>query len=74
MDLKQRGMLEETLIVWSGEFGRTPMNEKRNNQDTNLGQVDHLYLLYAVVKRIHLYEVVKESEYRECTSNANHRA
>jgi hypothetical protein len=25
MDLKQRGMLEETLIVWGGEFGRTPM-------------------------------------------------
>jgi hypothetical protein len=24
-DLKQRGMLEETLIVWNGEFGRTPM-------------------------------------------------
>lgn len=24
-DLKQRGMLEETLIVWTGEFGRTPM-------------------------------------------------
>ena len=24
-DLKQRGMLEETLIVWGGEFGRTPM-------------------------------------------------
>lgn len=30
-DLKERGLLEETLIVWSGEFGRTPMNEKRNN-------------------------------------------
>lgn len=25
MDLKQRGMLKETLIVWGGEFGRTPM-------------------------------------------------
>lgn len=25
MDLKQRGMLEDTLIVWGGEFGRTPM-------------------------------------------------
>jgi uncharacterized protein (DUF1501 family) len=25
MDLKQRGMLEETLVVWGGEFGRTPM-------------------------------------------------
>ncbi len=30
-DLKQRGLLEETLVVWGGEFGRTPMNEKRNN-------------------------------------------
>jgi hypothetical protein len=29
-DLKQRGLLEETLIVWGGEFGRTPMNEARN--------------------------------------------
>jgi hypothetical protein len=29
-DLKQRGMLEDTLIVWSGEFGRTAMNEARN--------------------------------------------
>jgi hypothetical protein len=29
-DLKQRGMLDETLIVWGGEFGRTPMNEERN--------------------------------------------
>ncbi|MCP6582493.1 DUF1501 domain-containing protein, partial [Klebsiella pneumoniae] len=24
-DLKQRGMLDDTLIVWGGEFGRTPM-------------------------------------------------
>jgi hypothetical protein len=29
-DLKQRGMLDETLVVWGGEFGRTPMNEERN--------------------------------------------
>jgi uncharacterized protein (DUF1501 family) len=28
-DLKQRGLLEDTLIVWGGEFGRTPMNEER---------------------------------------------
>src|SRR5690606_39810666 len=25
MDLKQRGMLDETLVIWGGEFGRTPM-------------------------------------------------
>ena len=29
-DLKQRGLLEHTLVVWGGEFGRTPMNEERN--------------------------------------------
>lgn len=28
-DLKRRGMLDETLVVWSGEFGRTSMNEAR---------------------------------------------
>jgi hypothetical protein len=28
-DLKQQGLLDETLVVWGGEFGRTPMNEER---------------------------------------------
>lgn len=28
-DLKQRGLLDETLIIWGGEFGRTPMGEPR---------------------------------------------
>ncbi len=30
LDLKQRGLLDTTLVVWGGEFGRTPMNEARN--------------------------------------------
>ena len=30
-DLKQRGLLEETLVVWGAEFGRTPMREERND-------------------------------------------
>ncbi|QDV21792.1 DUF1501 domain-containing protein [Aureliella helgolandensis] len=34
-DLKQRGMLEETLIVWGGEFGRTPTSESGNGRDHN---------------------------------------
>src|SRR6185503_18331597 len=29
LDLKQRGLLDEVLVVWGGEFGRTPMNEAR---------------------------------------------
>jgi hypothetical protein len=35
MDLKQRGLLDETLIVWGGEFGRTPMSEKGDGRDHN---------------------------------------
>jgi hypothetical protein len=39
-DLKRRGLLDETLVIWSGEFGRTPMNEARNGS-TFLGRDHH---------------------------------
>jgi len=39
-DLKQRGLLDETLIVWGGEFGRTPFREGRTASTTVLGR-DH---------------------------------
>lgn len=34
-DLKSRGMLEDTLVIWGGEFGRTPMSEKGDGRDHN---------------------------------------
>ena len=34
-DLKARGLLESTLVVWGGEFGRTPFNEKGDGRDHN---------------------------------------
>lgn len=34
-DLKQRGLLEETLVIWGGEFGRTPTSENGNGRDHN---------------------------------------
>jgi uncharacterized protein (DUF1501 family) len=34
-DLKRRGLLESTLVIWGGEFGRTPMSEKGNGRDHN---------------------------------------
>jgi hypothetical protein len=41
-DLKQRGLLDETLVVWGGEFGRTPMSELRRPDDpTNIGRDHH---------------------------------
>jgi hypothetical protein len=39
-DLKQRGLLEDTLIVWGGEFGRTPFREGRTAGSSVLGR-DH---------------------------------
>jgi hypothetical protein len=34
-DLKQRGLLDDTLVIWGGEFGRTPMSEKGDGRDHN---------------------------------------
>ncbi len=39
-DLKQRGMLDDTLVVWGGEFGRTPFREGRTAASNILGR-DH---------------------------------
>lgn len=41
LDLKQRGLLDETLIVWGGEFGRTPMLENRTGSDNPFLGRDH---------------------------------
>src|SRR6266550_3638133 len=35
-DLKQRGMLNDTLVVWGGEFGRTPMSQGRGGRDHHI--------------------------------------
>jgi hypothetical protein len=34
-DLKSRGLLQDTLVIWGGEFGRTPMTEGTNGRDHN---------------------------------------
>jgi hypothetical protein len=39
-DLKQRGLLDSTMVIWGGEFGRTPMNEARGGS-TYLGRDHH---------------------------------
>ena len=47
-DLKQRGMLEDTLVVWGGEFGRTPFREGRTAGGKNLGR-DHFPDVYTMM-------------------------
>ena len=40
-DLKQRGLLDETLVIWGGEFGRTPMSEIRRPDEADNAGRDH---------------------------------
>jgi hypothetical protein len=41
IDLEQRGLLEDTLVIWGGEFGRTPMRENRGAQEMPFIGRDH---------------------------------
>lgn len=41
LDLKQRGLLEDTLVIWGGEFGRTPMMENREGKANPFKGRDH---------------------------------
>jgi hypothetical protein len=47
-DLKQRGLLDSTLVVWAGEFGRTPMSEMRNPNDPKSIGRDHHNTGYSI--------------------------
>lgn len=40
-DLKQRGLLDETLVIWASEFGRTPLGENRKEYDKPTGRDHH---------------------------------
>ncbi|MBD8488184.1 DUF1501 domain-containing protein [Echinicola sp. CAU 1574] len=40
-DLKQRGLLDDTLVIWGGEFGRTPMRENRGGKEMKFQGRDH---------------------------------
>lgn len=57
-DLKQRGMLHDTLIIWGGEFGRTPFGQgpadKPNGRD-HFGRAFSLWLAGGGVKGGHVY-------------------
>jgi hypothetical protein len=68
MDLKRRGLLDDTLVVWSGEFGRTPMNEERNGSKF-LGRDHHphcftIWMAGGGVKRGHVFGETDDLGYR----------
>jgi hypothetical protein len=42
-DLKRRGLLEDTLVIWGGEFGRTPMVEQNASLGRSMGRDHHIH-------------------------------
>jgi uncharacterized protein (DUF1501 family) len=69
LDLKQRGLLDETLIVWGGEFGRTPMAENREGKPNAFKGRDHhaeaftMWMAGGGIKRGHTYGATDELGY-----------
>ena len=53
-DLKQRSMLDDTLVVWAGEFGRTPMSQGGNGRDHH-NKAMSIWLAGAGIKRGMVY-------------------
>ena len=69
LDLKQRGLLDETLVVWGGEFGRTPMWENRAGVQNTLVGRDHQGEAFTMwmaggVKKGYVYGKTDEIGYR----------
>ena len=68
-DLKQRGLLDETLVVWAGEFGRTPMGEVRRGVTAGKEGRDHhptafsLWMAGGGIKRGHVHGATDDFGY-----------
>lgn len=62
-DLKARGLLEQTLVVWSGEFGRTPFAQGTNGRDHNPSAFS-MWLAGAGIKGGTIYGQTDEYGYR----------
>ncbi len=59
-DLKQRGLLDDTLVVWGGEFGRTPMVQGGNDGRDHHNRCFTLWLAGGGVKRGHVHGVTDD--------------
>jgi hypothetical protein len=76
-DLKQRGLLDDTLVVWAGEFGRTPMGEVRRGSTAGKEGRDHhpnafsLWMAGGGVKRGHIHGATDDFGYN-ITENPVH--
>ncbi len=66
-DLKQRGLLDDTLIVWGGEFGRTPMVQGGNDGRDHHNRCFSFWLAGGGVKRGHVHGETDELGFNVAT-------
>ncbi len=62
-DLKARGLLDETLVVWTGEFGRTPFAQGRDGRDHNPFGFS-MWMAGGGIKKGHIYGATDEFGYK----------
>jgi uncharacterized protein (DUF1501 family) len=63
MDLKARGLLEETIVIWTGEFGRLPVTQNANGRDHNRHGFG-LFLAGGGFKKGHIHGTTDEFGYK----------
>jgi hypothetical protein len=63
IDLNQRGLLDDTLVIWGGEFGRTPVSENGDGRDHNQFGFT-MWMAGGAVKRGHIYGATDEFGFR----------
>jgi len=79
LDLKQRGLLESTIVIWAGEFGRLPINQGGSGRDHNRHAFTVL-LAAAVFAAGHIHGATDEFGYKavekpvSCPQPAGHAA
>ncbi len=77
LDLKQRGLLDETLVIWGGEFGRTPMQENREGKVNPFKGRDHhadaftMWMVGGGLKKGFSYGETDEIGYSAVEGNVN---
>ncbi len=77
LDLKQRGLLEDTLVIWGGEFGRTPMAENRDGIPNAFKGRDHhaeafcMWMAGGGIKRGYTYGETDEIGYTVVNGRVN---
>jgi len=62
-DLKQRGLLDSTIVLWTGEFGRLPVSQKNDGRDHNRHAFS-LWLAGGGFKKGHVFGATDEFGYR----------